>query len=382
MACQVFASGFRTGFLLAGVGALVLLPAWVGVQVFGAPFIEGWPPTLWHAHEMLYGFVAAAIAGFLLTAVPSWTGRRGFAGAPLVLLALLWIAARVLAARAAAWPPLLIAGVDLAFLLVLAVLLAPALLRERKRNTPLLLVLLGLVACNLWFHRALARGDPPAAGEALRIAIDIVVLLVTIIAGRIVPACTTAALRAAGDTTRIRSRRSLGVTAIVAMITVLAVDLYWPGGRVAAWVAAVAALAQTARLAQWRGWRAWHEPMVWVLHAAYAWLAIGLALKCAALLHGPAVSAFWLHALTAGAISMMIVGMMSRIGRSHTGRPMQAGTLSSAAYVLLLLAALTRVFGLSASGLDYASIIVLSAFFWTGAFTLFMIEYVPMFWQS
>jgi uncharacterized protein involved in response to NO len=377
----VLASGFRLSFLLAALAAALLIPAWIAVQVYGVPLIEGWPPTLWHAHEMLYGFIVAAIAGFLLTAVPSWTGRRGFGGAPALLLGVLWLAARVLAARAAAWPAALVAGVDCAFLLTLVALFAPPLLRERNRNTPLLLVLLALAACNLLFHRALARHDPPAAGQALRIAIDIVVLLVTIVGGRIVPAFTATALRAAGGVVRVRTHRTLGGAAIAATFAVVVVDIFWPGGRLAAVLAGLTALLQALRLLQWRGWRAWHEPMVWVLQAAYAWLPIGFALKCAALLWGPAASAFWLHALTVGAMATMILGVMSRTALSHTGRPMRVGTLSMAAYVLLLLAALTRVFGLAVPGLDYVAVLALSGAFWTTAFALYLIEYGPMLWR-
>ena len=381
MPSSVLASGFRLGFLLAGLAALLLVPAWVAVQVFGAPLVEGWPPMLWHAHEMLYGFVVAAIAGFLLTAVPSWTARRGFGGAPLVLLGTLWFAGRVLAARAQAWPAALVAAADVAFLLALLGLFAPPLLRARNRNTPLLLVLLALVACNLAFHRALARHDPPAAGQALRIAIDIVVLLVTIVAGRIVPAFTATALRGAGAAVRVRSRTGGDAAAITAMLAVVLVDLAWPGGRLAAALAALAALLQALRLAQWRGWRALHEPLVWVLQVAYAWLPIGLALKCVALLWGCAFAAFWLHALTVGALATMILGVMSRTALSHTGRPMRVGTLSTAAYLLLLAAAVTRVFGIVVPGLDYVAVIVLSAAFWSAAFALFLVEYGPMLWR-
>lgn len=381
MAWQVFASGFRLAFTLAAFAALLLLPAWVGVHVYGAPWLEGWPPTLWHAHEMLYGFVVAAIAGFLLTAVPSWTGRRGFGGAPLVLLGALWLAARVVDARAAAWPAGLVAALDNAFLLALLVLFAPPLLRERNRNTPLLLVLLALVACNLAFHLALARHDPPAAGQALRIAIDIVALLVTVVGGRIVPAYTATVLRAAGAVARVRTHKALGGASIAAMLAIAVVDLFAPEGRAAAVLAGLAALLQGLRLLQWRGWRTLHEPLVWMLQAAYAWLPIGLALKCAALLWGPVYSAFWLHALTVGAMSMMIVGVMSRTALSHTGRPMRGGSLTLVAGTLLLLAALTRVFGLLVPGLDYVSVLVLSGTFWSAAFGLFLFEYGPMLWQ-
>jgi uncharacterized protein involved in response to NO len=376
----MLASGFRLAFLLAGIAAVLLIPAWVAILVYGAPLGSDWPPTLWHAHEMLFGFIAAAIAGFLLTAVPSWTGRRGFGGAPLVLLGTLWLCARVLDATSAAWPAALVMAVDAAFLLALVALFAPPLLRERNRNTPMLLVLALLVACNIAFHRAMARHDPPAAAHALLAGIDIALLLVTIVGGRIVPAFTATALRAAGRAQRVRTRPGVGYVAIALMLAVALVDLFWPGSRGAAALAAVAALVQALRLLQWRTLATLGEPMVWVLHAAYAWLPLGLTLKCAALLWGFAASAFWLHALTIGVLATMILGVMTRVALSHTGRPMRVGALTTAAYVLLLLAGLTRVFGLQFPGLDYASVIVLSATFWSAAFALFLIVYAPMLW--
>jgi len=380
MSCRVLASGFRLAFLLSGIAAALLIPAWVAILVYGVPFGSDWPPTLWHAHEMLFGFVAAAIAGFLLTAVPSWTGRRGFGGAPLIVLAALWLCARVLNATSASWPATLVFAVDVAFLPALAALFAPPLLRERNRNTPLLLVLALLAACNVAFHRALGRHDPPAAAHALLLGIDIALLLVTIVGGRIIPAFTATALREAGSTRRVRTRPGLGYAAIAIMIAVGLVDLRWPGSRAAAVLAAIAALLQALRLLQWRTLATLAEPMVWVLHAGYAWLPLGLALKCAALLWGFAASAFWLHALTIGVLATMILGVMTRVALSHTGRPMRVGALTTAAYALLLLAALTRVFGLALAGIDYASVIVLSAVFWSAAFALFLIVYGPMLW--
>jgi uncharacterized protein involved in response to NO len=376
----VLASGFRLAFLLAGLAAALLVPAWVAVLVYGAPLGSAWPPTLWHAHEMLFGFVAAAIAGFLLTAVPSWTGQRGFGGAPLLLLGILWIGARALDATSSAWPAALVFAVDVGFLLLLVALFTPPLLRERNRNTPLLLVLLVLTACNCAFHRAVTRHDPPAAAHALLVGIDIVLLLVTIVGGRIIPAFTATALRAAGGTARVFARPGVGATAIAAMLAVALVDLLWPAGRAAAALAAFAALAQVLRLLQWRSLHTLREPMVWVLHAAYAWLPLGLALKCAALLWGFAASAFWLHALTVGVMSTMILGVMTRVALSHTGRPMRIGTLTTAAYMLLLLAGLMRVFGLELPGIDYVAVIVLSAVFWSAAFLIFLFVYAPMLW--
>jgi uncharacterized protein involved in response to NO len=239
-------------------------------------------------------------------------------------------------------------------------------------------VLLALAACNIAFHRALARHDPPAAGHALLVAIDIALLLVTIVGGRIIPAFTATALRARGSLQRVRRRRGLGAAAVTVMLLVALADLLQPGGTAGAALAGVAALVQALRLLQWRTPATLGEPMVWVLHAGYAWLPVGLALKCVAHFWRFAFSAFWLHALTVGVLATMILGVMTRVALSHTGRPMQVGTLTSAAYALLLLAGLTRVFGLGVAGADYLVVIVLSAAFWSAAFVLFLVVYGPM----
>ena len=157
MRTSLFAYGFRAQFLLAGCAALLLVPVWASNLVLGTPLGSTWPPTLWHGHEMLYGFIASAIAGFLLTAVPSWTGEKGFAGWPLMMLAGIWLAARLLIASSAAWPAALVAVVDLSFLPALALLVGLPLLRTRNRNRFLLLVLALLWLCNLVFHCALLR---------------------------------------------------------------------------------------------------------------------------------------------------------------------------------------------------------------------------------
>ena len=160
---------------------MVLIPLWALSFVWGADIGTGWPPTLWHGHEMLFGFITCAIAGFMLTAVPSWTGQKGFAGSPLIALAVIWIAARILISTSTFWPPLLPAIVDLAFLPLLALLVMIPLIRLRNRNTPLLAVVAFSGTADLVFYLGLMHHDAPLAHKAIIAGIDIALLLITVI---------------------------------------------------------------------------------------------------------------------------------------------------------------------------------------------------------
>ena len=380
MRCSLFAYGFRPFFLAAGIAALVLVPWWAGSFAFGLPLATAWPPTLWHAHEMLFGFIAAAVAGFLLTAVPSWTGQRGFAGRPLTLLAALWALGRLLVSSAGLWPLPLVATIDLAFLPALAGLVAWPLLRSRNRNTPLLAVLGLLWLANATFYWAVARFDAPLAARALRIGIDIVLLLMTVIGGRVIPAFTSSGLKARGDTGVLHAWRGVTPVAITLMAAVAIVDILGPDSRAAGVVALGAGLVQLLRLLQWRPLRTFGTPLVWVLHLAYVWLPVGLLLKSAALLSGAAIAAFWLHALTVGALATMILAVVTRATLGHTGRPLAVSAPIVAAYLLLASAAVVRVFGLAFLGHHYPAVVVVSALLWTAAFTVFLAVYAPMLW--
>lgn len=381
MQSRLFASGFRASFFAAGAAATVLVPVWMLIWGFGGALLSAWPPTVWHAHEMLFGFVAAAMAGFLLTAVPSWTGQRGFAGRPLVLLMSLWLAARLLIATSSRWPPLLVAAVDVGFLVTLGILIALPLIRSTNRNTPLLLVIALFAGCNAVSHWALAHRDPEMAYRAILVGIDIALLAVTLIGGRIVPAFTASALRSSGSPVVVRTWHWLTPAALIAMIAVGLTDLFWYERPLAGIVAAMAAGIQTARMLQWRGFATLRQPIVWVLHAGYAWLPVGLALKALALLTGLAISAFWLHALTIGALATMIMAVMTRASLGHTGRALVVDPAIALAYLLLLAAAFVRVFGLGVSHLPYLTVVVISGSCWTAAFGIFLVIYAPILWS-
>lgn len=379
MKTSLFAYGFRSQFFLAGIAALLLVPMWALSFIAGMPIGTGWPPTLWHAHEMLFGFIACAVAGFMLTAVPSWTGQKGFAGLPLMALAGLWVVARILIATSSAWHPILPALVDLAFLPTLAVFVMIPLLRSRSRNTPLLAVLIAFWLTDVVFYVGLSRHDTPLALKALVVGIDITLLLVTVVGGRIVPAFTTSALRSQGLAASLKSRTPLTLLAVLAMISVIVGDIIWPDSRIAGWIAASAAVLQALRLAQWRTMLTLRQPIVWILHLAYVWLPVGLALKAAALLGGYAIAAFWLHALTLGALTTMIVAVMTRASLGHTGRPLRVHPITTVAYASLMAATVIRVFGLSL-GMSYPLVIAAAATFWTASFLLFIGVYAPILW--
>ncbi len=373
-----FAYGFRPFFLAAGLMAVLAIGAWAWILATGAAPFGDLQPQLWHGHEMLFGFVGAAVAGFLLTAVPSWTGSRGFAGAPLVVLAVAWLTGRIAFAAASLLPWSVVAAAELCFLPLLAFLIGRALLRERNRNFPMLVIVALLWGIDAWFMEALRRGNPALASRALAAGIGVVLLLVTMIGGRIVPSFTANALRRRGLAAEIRSHAPLEALVVGAMALSVLVDALLPRSGAAGAVAAVAAVAQAARLSGWRSMRTLDEPIVWVLHAAYVWLPLGLALKAVHLLAGSTWAAHWLHALTIGGAATMILAVTTRAALGHTGRPLIVSRSIAVAYGLLMLAALSRVFGPALWPGDYLATVEAAALLWIAAFAIYVTVYAPI----
>lgn len=373
----LFDYGFRPFFLAAGIQAALVIPVWMYVLSGHGAMTGPLPAMYWHAHEMLYGFVVAAIAGFLLTAVPSWTGARGFAGAPLYVLAATWLAGRLAMACAGQLPFWMVALAELAMLPTLAALLAPPLLRSRNRNLAMLLIITVLWLIDAGFLLGLARGDVALLGRMMTLAIDIVLLLVTVIGGRIVPAFTANAIRRRGAEPRIRSRAWLETTVIAAMIGIAAADFFSPGGLVSGALAVIAALAHALRLSGWRSFQARGESILWVLHLGYAWLPIGLALKACYLLGDFGWAAKWQHALTVGVFGTMILAVMTRASLGHTGRPLEVARPVTAAYVLIALSAVARVAG-GLMTAYYMATVYVAATAWVLAFLLYLWVYAPI----
>jgi uncharacterized protein involved in response to NO len=331
---------------------------------------------MWHAHEMLFGFIGAAIAGFLLTAVPSWTGARGFAGWPLAALSAVWLVGRIAFACSTSLPVEALAAIELLFLPSLAALIAPPLLRSLNRNTFVLGVLGLLWLSDGLFLWALTMGDTVLAMRAIYGGIDLVLLLITVIAGRIVPAFTANALRSQGEAVAMRSVRAIELSVVGSMVVLVLVDVFFPSRWPVAIVAGIAAITHAIRLSGWQGRRTFTQPIVWILHAAYAWLPIGLALKCLYLVAGFDWAARWLHGLTMGAASTMIVAVVTRAALGHTGRPLVVHRSVAIAYAMILLATLVRVFGYVV--LPYESSVWIAGVVWVGAFAVLLVRYVPI----
>jgi uncharacterized protein involved in response to NO len=268
----------------------------------------------------------------------------------------------------------MVAVIDLAFLPALALTVLPAMIRSgNRRNLVFIGILAALFAANLHFHLAGANRVAP-----LSFGINVVLLMVALVGGRILPAFTSSGLRQRGFDIQIKRYPLLDVSALLATLGVLVVDLLLPATTLAAVAATLAALLLALRLARWQGHRTLRDPIIWVLHMAYAWLPVGLALKAAWLFGAPVPQASWLHALTSGAFSIMILAVMSRAALGHTGRDLIAAGPVVAAYWLVGAAALVRVFGPILQGDAWRLWMITSGSLWTLGFFLYVVVYAPI----
>jgi len=331
----------------------------------------------WHAHQMVYGFAAAGLAGFMLTAVPNWTGAPARHGVPLIVLSALWLVGRIAMTLPRIFSPAITALLDLAFIPALASLVVGPLVAAGKARNLVLLVPLAL----FWIGDVLMQVEfleltSETAGAGARLGIDVMLLMITVIGGRIVPAFTTNALRAAGLALEVRHSTLVDRGSIAAM-ALLVSEAVTEARLATGAVALAAAILNGARLTGWRGERTLSAPILWVLHLGYAWLVFGLALKGLALLTDAIPETAALHALTAGAIGTMLLAVMSRAGLGHTGRALKAHPVTVASYVLISVAALLRV-AAALVPLLYSQLLIGSGVAWTAGFLLFLAIYGPV----
>lgn len=360
----LLASGHRPFFLFAGVygaGALVLwLLAWRGLLPL---------TSSWHGHEMIFGFAVAAIAGFLLAAVPKWTNSPPYRGLRVAVLMALWLGGRLGMGLAGAGviAPMIGTVLDLLFLPALAWFIGAQIVRARnRRNYQVPAVLLVAWGLDVFYH----FGN---ASLALRVGVYVVATLITLIAGRIVPAFTRNALRQAGHPDiECTTPRWLDVTAVPAMALVAVTELALPSSPWSSLAAGVAALIVGLRMVGWQTWHTRRLPLVWILHVGYAFLPLGLLMKAIADLGGPVGPFAALHALTAGAIGVMILAVASRAALGHSGRPLVPATATVVAYYLVIAGALIRVLAIHPHATLAAGIL------WSAGYAVFSVVYWPM----
>jgi uncharacterized protein involved in response to NO len=362
--------GFRPFYLLASAFAAVSILLWVAEY---AGYLPGGylRDPVWHAHEMLFGYTIAVVTGFLFTAGRNWTGEPTPTSGLLAAYASLWLAGRI----SMLLPfPVVAAILNAAFPLAVAAGLAVPLVRSHNRRNYFfvaLLAVLGIVTLAIHAARLGIVVWPQRA--SLQLGLDVVLFIIAVMGGRVIPMFTNNGIPGLRATRRpLVEKASLG-----GLLLLLAADLLQADGAVIAAIAVLVAIAHAVRLALWQPWRTASAPLVWVLHAAYAWIIVYLVLRALAAI-GYLAAPFAVHALTIGVIGGMTIGMMTRTARGHSGRPLVADRFEIACYALIQAAALVRVFGGMVFPDLYRATVVLSGLCWSTGFALYAIRYWPM----
>ncbi|MGG7568541.1 NnrS family protein [Rhodovulum sp. DZ06] len=379
MLFRVCGDGFRVFFTAAALMALLCMgwwAFWLAVQAAGGTVDEtafAPPPHLWHAHEMVFGYGAAALGGFFLTAVPNWTGAPGAQRRFLILAAFLWLAGRAAIWFSASLPPFAVAIIDLAFAPVLAFRLGRMMARRPKPQNVVPLSLLGLFwAANLAMHLEWTGMVEDAAHAGLRAGLLALAALIVIIGGRVTPAFTRNAMRRAGREDRLpQDRPPLPPIAIGAAIALPALALWGAPAVITSGAAILAGGAALARLAFWRGGWAARDPLLWSMHAAYGLLGLGLVLWGASEAgHGSETAA--LHVIAIGGVGLMTLSVMTRATLGHTGRPLTAPRPVVGAFGCMICAAAARA-AAPLWGLEtWYALALIAAALWILAFALFL----------
>lgn len=358
----LFEDGFRLFFLATAGLAVVHIALWLS-YLFGSGAVPtGWSPVVWHGHELVFGFASALIAGFLLTAVGNWTGRKVAAPGVIVTLFALWLVARV----GMAWPvmpDIVVTLLAAAFLPVLTVVVAiPIIASSNLRNYPVVVILVALSLAGAMLH--LSRSL-----VVLHAALDVVMILTVLVGSRIIPFFTSRRL----PETAIRAGRAPDLAAAALVVAAVIAGWSWPQ---APWLPALqvaAGLALLVQLVRWKVWTTWREPMLWILHLGYLWIAVSLLLRAA-----PVPPTIALHAFTVGALGCLAIGMMTRVALGHTGRPVYADTWMVCAFALVALAAVPRLafpllpFDLAGPSLTLAGVL------WAAGFLIYFVRFLPV----
>lgn len=373
----VLDNAFRPMFLAAGSWAVFALALWLAMFFGHVQLPTRFDPLAWHVHEMLFGFVMAAVAGFLLTAIPNWTGRLPVRGYPLAALACLWLLGRLACLISADLPAWLAVLADLAFPAALLAVAAHEIIAGHNwRNLPMTAPLALFVVADLLMHLE-SLGFAAPAGLGWRLAVGAPIVLISVIGGRIIPSFTRNWLSKRKSPRLPAPPDKLDTAAVALLAAALIAWAFLPEYRVSGVLLIAAALLNAVRLSRWTGQATWAEKLLLILHVGYAWLVLGVTLLGLSIVNLGVPVASAIHALTAGATAVMILAVMPRVTLGHTGRELMANHATTAVFVLVNAAAVARV--CASWHAEFMAILLLVAgACWIAAFGLFELVYGPM----
>jgi uncharacterized protein involved in response to NO len=353
------------------------LALWMGMLVTGWALPSRFDPLTWHVHAMLFGFVYAAIAGFMLTAIPNWTGRPPIQGGTLAGLVLVWLLGRVVCLVSAVAPFWVATTVELAFPLLLGAVTGREIIAARNwRNLMMPIPILVLGIADLLMYLEVA-GIALPAGLGWRLAIVAIIALITAIGGRIIPAFTRNWLLQRGESALPARQGPIDQIALATLHTALLGWTFLPAARLVGGLLILAALLNLWRLARWQGLATLSEPLLAVLHIGYLWVVLASGLLGTSVLTPAVPEAAAVHAFTAGAIGTMVLAVMTRVSRGHTGRSLEADRAATLIYAAVIVAGATRVVAAFAAT-SSIHLLEISALLWAAAFLLFALWYGPM----
>lgn len=368
--------GLRPFFLFAGLYGTFSVIIWLIVRQGGLSLPETFTPSLWHGHEMVYGFAMAAATGFLLTAVPNWTQSPPLRGRALGWLALLWLAGRVVIWFSGSLPAALVAGVDLSFIPVFMGVLIPGFIRSaQRRNLVFLAFLLVLFIGNLLIHLDSLGLTGGTALPGLHLGVYGFTVMLALLGGRLTPNFTANALRMQGVDANVRSLPAMEKASYVFMIATTVADLAGAPEPLTGILALVAGIALFVRMRHWQTAKTLKQPILWVLHLGQAWLALGFTIIGVAGLTGLMPESAAIHALTVGAVGTMVLGVMSRAALGHTGHKLVTPKPVVLSYILVSLAAVARIGASLVPTGSAHTMVMVAGILWVTAFGLFSVVY-------
>jgi uncharacterized protein involved in response to NO len=370
--------GFRPFFFFGALYAALAIVIWMPFYFGEIRLATSFSPQDWHAHEMIYGYLPAVVAGFLLTAIPNWTGRLPLQGGPLLVLITAWALGRIVVAISAQTGWLAATVLDATFLFLLAGAAAREITHGRNwSNLKVLMPVIVLALGNVAFHVEAHFGS---ADYGIRVGVAAVVALLTLIGGRIIPSFTGNWLRRHGEGRMPQPFGRYDMAVVALSVAALLFWVVWPSGRVTAAALIGAGLLQVARLARWAGDRTLRDRLVLVLHVAYGFVPLGFLLAGFGALEMLVPSA-GIHAWMAGAAGLMTLAVMTRATLGHTGQPLAASAATQLLYLSVFVAAIARLSAAIEPAWQVALLCV-AAVAWTAGFAGFAVLFAPLLWRQ